>query len=53
MIRHKCLHKVINQVISILAVCAEHAHTELSVELCLAAFTYPVQQQYNNYLCYS
>ena len=45
MIRNKCLHKVINQVISILAVCAAHAHAELSVELCLAAFiTYPVQQ---------
>ena len=45
MIRHKCLHKVINPVISFLAVWAEHAHAELSVELCLAAFTYPVQQQ--------
>ena len=44
MIRHKCLHKVINQFISILTVCAAHAHAELSVELCLAAFTHPVQQ---------
>ena len=39
-----CLHKVINQFISILTVCAAHAHAELSVKLCLAAFMYPVQQ---------
>ena len=44
MIRHKGLHKVINQFISILTVCAAHAHAELSVELYLAAFTHPVQQ---------
>ena len=43
MIRHKGLHKVINQFISILTVCAAHAHAELSVELYLAAFTHPVQ----------
>ena len=41
MIRHKGLHKVINQFISILTVCAAHAQT---VELHLAAFTHPVQQ---------
>ena len=34
MIRHKCLHKVINQFISILTVCAAHAHAERSVEVC-------------------
>ena len=34
MIRHKCLHKVINQFISILTVFAAHAHAERSVELC-------------------
>ena len=44
MIRHKGLHKVINQFISILTVCAAHAHAELSAELYLAAFTHPVQQ---------
>ena len=40
MIRHKGLLKVINQFISILTVCAAHAHAELS----LAAFTHPVKQ---------
>ena len=44
MIRHKGFHKVINQFISILTVCAAHAHAELSVELYLVAFTHPVQQ---------
>ena len=44
MIRHKYLHKVINLVVSVLTVCAAHAHAELSVELSLAASKHPVQQ---------
>ena len=44
MIKHKGLHKVINQFISILTVCAAHAHAELSVEFYLAAYSHPVQQ---------
>ena len=44
MIRNKCLHKVINQILSILTVYATHAHTELSGEIWLPAFMHPVKQ---------